>query len=106
MSMVSRVTPNLFDERAPADKHRPVEPAVGYEEIVEKARAEGIRRGWVAPVGGAFYTQGYGIYGVRFHHVGDDHGAAGVGPAILYFDGRDGRFVSERRPWQGTMADI
>jgi uncharacterized iron-regulated membrane protein len=106
MSMVSQVTPNLFAERAPADKHSPIEPVIGYAEILDRAHSEGARRGWDQPVGGLFYAQGFGIYGARFFRPGDDHGAAGVGPAILYFDGRDGRVLRERRPWRGTMADI
>jgi uncharacterized iron-regulated membrane protein len=48
----------------------------------------------------------YGLYGVSFYHPGDDHGAAGVGPARLYFDGQDGRTLGERVPWTGTAADI
>lgn len=106
MSMISKVTPNLFVERTPAEKNRPIEPAVGYAEIVDRARAEGERRGWADPVGGLFYTRDFGIYGARFFRRGEDHGAAGVGPAILYFDGKDGRLLGERRPWQGTMADV
>ena len=41
-----------------------------------------------------------------FFAPGDDHGAAGVGPPYLYFDGGDGRFLGDRVPWQGTAADI
>lgn len=37
---------------------------------------------------------------------GDDHGAAGVGPAILYYDGTDGRYLGDPVPWTGTAADI
>jgi uncharacterized iron-regulated membrane protein len=106
MSTVSQVTPNLFALRLPAPPERPIEPVVGYREIVERARAEGIGRGWTTPVGGVFYTPGFGIYGARFFEVGEEEGAAGVGPAILYFDGKDGRLVAERRPWRGTAADI
>jgi uncharacterized iron-regulated membrane protein len=54
----------------------------------------------------AFYNPNFGIYGVRFFHPGDDHGAAGVGPAILYYDGVDGRSLGARVPWVGTAADI
>lgn len=54
----------------------------------------------------AFYNPNFGIYGVRFFHPGDDHGAAGVGPAILYYDGADGRSLGARVPWVGTAADI
>jgi len=65
-----------------------------------------LQRGWVAPAGAVFYAASYGLYGVSFYHPGDDHGAAGVGPARLYFDATDGRYLGERVPWKGTAADI
>ncbi len=43
---------------------------------------------------------------MQFFHPGGDHGAAGVGPARLFFDGEDGRLLGERLPWEGTAADI
>ncbi|HRJ61964.1 MAG TPA: PepSY domain-containing protein, partial [Azospirillaceae bacterium] len=52
------------------------------------------------------YSPAYGFYSVRFFHPGEDHGAAGVGPARLYFDGIDGRYLGDRVPWAGTAADI
>lgn len=106
MSIVSPVTPNLFAERAPAPRDRPIVPVIGFPDVIELARREAADRRWTAPAGGVFYTPGFGIYGVRFFQLGEDHGAAGVGPAILYFDGKDGRLLGERRPWKGTVADI
>jgi uncharacterized iron-regulated membrane protein len=106
MSTVSQVTPDPFATRAPTEPHKPIEPTIGYAEIIEKGRAEGVRRGWSEPVGGVFYAPQWGIYGVRFFEAGDDHGAAGVGPAALYYDGRDGRLLGDRQPWKGTVADI
>lgn len=106
MTMVSTVTPTPYDARAQTDKHKPISPAIGYADIIARARAEAARRGWAEPAGAAFYTPNFGIYGVRFFHPGDDHGAAGVGPAILYYDGADGRYLGERIPWKGTAADI
>jgi uncharacterized iron-regulated membrane protein len=106
MALVSEVTPTPFDLRAPADKHRPIEPGPGYAAIIEQAQAEAARRGWEEPAGGAFYSQEYGIYGIGFFRPDDDHGAAGVGPAYLYYDGLDGRYLGDRKPWKGTAADI
>lgn len=106
MSLVSQVTPSPFDLRAPTSKHEPIEPRLGYAAILDIARAEGVRRGWAEPVGGLFYNAEYGVYGAMFFHPGDDHGAAGVGPARLYYDGQDGRYLGDRVPWQGTAADI
>ena len=106
MSLVSEVTPGPFELRQPADRHEPIDPVLGYAEAIARAEAEAARRGWSEPAGAAFYSQEYGIYGVGFFAPGDDHGAAGVGPPYLYYDGADGRYLGDRIPWQGTAADI
>lgn len=106
MSAVSEVTPSPFDQREERDKHQPIEPRLGFAEIIERARSEAIRRGWEAPAGGVFYGQGHGIYGVSFHQVGDDHGSTGVGPPALFLDSTDGRVLGDSQPWKGTAADI
>jgi uncharacterized iron-regulated membrane protein len=67
---------------------------------------EARRRGWTAPVGSLYYSQEYGLYMVSLFAPGDDHGTGGVGPALLYYDGLDGRLLGDRRPWKGTAADI
>jgi uncharacterized iron-regulated membrane protein len=106
MSRVSQVTPSPFDVRTPTDLNKPIAARVGFEEIIVRARAEGAARGWKEPVGSVFYAQNYGIYNVSFFKPGDDHGAAGVGPPVLYFDGGDGRVLGTRQPWKGTAADL
>lgn len=106
MSTVSTLSPNPFSERSPNSPHAPIAPLVTREEVLELGRAEADRRGWTTPVGAVGYAQRYGIYIVRFYESGDDHGAAGVGPAQIYFDGQDGRLLGDRQPWVGTAADI
>lgn len=106
MSTISKVTPDPFDLRKPADIHAPITPTIGYDRIVATARAEARRRGWSEPAGAAFYSREYGIYGVGFFPPGGDHGGGGVGPPYLYYDGLDGRYLGDRRPWKGTAADI
>lgn len=106
MSLVSNATPSPFDLRIPRDKHQPIIPKVNYESILVKAHAESARRGWKEPAGSMFYAEDYGIYEVAFFYPGDDHGAAGVGPANLYFDAEDGRYLGDRKPWDGSVADI
>jgi uncharacterized iron-regulated membrane protein len=106
MSSFSQVTPTPFDTRTPTGPLKPIEARVGFAEIIEQASAEGTRRNWEEPVGSVFYANQFGVYGVQFFHPGGDHGAAGVGPANLYFDGEDGRLIGERLPWKGTAADI
>ena len=75
-------------------------------EAIAAARAEAARRGWAEPAGAAGYSPSYGVYTVGFFHPGGDHGAAGVGPARLYFDGGDGRYLGDHIPWAGTAADL
>lgn len=106
MSSFSQVTPTPFDTRTPTGPLKPIEPRVGMAEIIEQAKAEATRRDWDEPVGSVFYASQFGVYGVQFFHPGGDHGAAGVGPANLYFDSEDGRLIGERLPWKGTAADI
>ena len=98
MSTVSKVTPSPFDLRNETDKHQPIEPKIGFAEIIEKARSEAQRRKWTEPAGSMAYTPNHGIYSVSFFKPGDDHGAAGVGPAVLYLDGGDGRLLGDRQP--------
>ncbi|MDB5455743.1 MAG: PepSY-associated helix domain protein [Caulobacter sp.] len=106
MSRVSQVTPGPFDLRKPADRNSPIQALKTYDQVLATAAAEARRRGWRAPAGGVFYSPEYGIYGVAFHDPGGDHGAAGVGPPYLYYDGRTGQLVGQRQPWVGAAADI
>jgi uncharacterized iron-regulated membrane protein len=106
MSKVSKVTPSPFDLRSPHDKHNPIEPRMSYTVIIDRARDQARQRGWSAPLGSVFYAPDYGIYGASFFNPGEDHGAAGVGPPVLYFDGEDGRLLGDRQPWKGTAADL
>jgi uncharacterized iron-regulated membrane protein len=105
LKTVSKVTPSPFDTIVPKDRQHPIEPRLSYARIIGAASAESSRRGWSEPAGGVFYSPEFGVYGISFFKPGDDHGAGGVGPAYLYYDG-DGRVLGERRPWKGTAADI
>lgn len=106
MSKISQVTPTPFDQRAPRSHHDPVIAKVGFAPVIAEAKAEAARRGWEEPAGSVFYSPEFGIYGVSFFHPGADHGAGGVGPAALYYDGVDGRLLGDRQPWKGAAADI
>ncbi|RAI57435.1 PepSY-associated TM helix domain-containing protein [Roseicella frigidaeris] len=106
MSQVSQLSPTPFMERAPAPLHAPIAPRITREEAVALGQAEASRRGWAEPAGSLFYAPGFGLYGLRFFQPGDEHGAAGVGPPLLYLDGQDGRILGRQEPWVGTAADI
>lgn len=106
MTMVSQVTPSPFETRKARAMQDQIEPQVSFEQVVQLASAEASRRGWREPVGAISYAPLYGVYGARFFAPGDDHGAAGVGPARLYYDSVSGELIGDRVPWSGTAADI
>jgi uncharacterized iron-regulated membrane protein len=106
MKTVSDYTPTPFEQRPYRDLDDPIEPKVGFAEILARAAADGRSRGWTTPVGSLFYGPAHGVYAVAFFHPGDDHGAGGVAPAQLYYDSEDGRPIGERLPWRGTAADV
>lgn len=106
MSIVSKVTPTPFDERTAREKHDPATPIMTFRDMVDLAAREREARGWKEPLGSLYYHHLYDIYGAYYFFPGDDHGAAGVGPASIFFDGKDGRMLGERLPWTGTAADV
>jgi uncharacterized iron-regulated membrane protein len=106
MSRVSTVTPSPYDLRAPVDEDDPIMPAISYAALRSAASEEARRRGWSEPAGSVFYSPEYGIHAVEFFHPGADHGSGGVGHKALYFDGVDGSYLGDSRPWTGTAADL
>jgi uncharacterized iron-regulated membrane protein len=103
---VSSYTPSAFELRTPTPLDKPIEPTMSYADILARAEADGRQKGWREPVGVLFYAPQHGVYSASFFHPGEAHGAGGVGPARLYYDGTDGRPLGGRLPWQGTAADI
>ena len=106
MKKVSNYTPTPYEQRTPAPLDKPAVPKLSFADMIERGKADGQSRGWSAPVGAVYYAQLFDIYSVSFFKPGDDHGAGGVGPAQLFYDGQDGRALGARIPWQGTAADV
>lgn len=106
LSLVSKVTPAPTAVRSRMDRHHPIEPKIKFADIVKIGEAEVKRRGWNLPIGDVFYLETFGVYVVRPFEGGDDEGSGGVGPALLWYDGLDGRYLGDRLPWKGTVADI
>jgi uncharacterized iron-regulated membrane protein len=106
LNTISKLTPDAFDDRAPAPLNKPIAPAVSYASAIDTAKTEAARHGWAEPAGGAFYGQQHGIYAVLFHNPGDEHGSGGLGVKMLFVDGRSGSLVGGRVPWEGTAADV
>lgn len=107
VSLFSSFTPTPFDTRVAVPFNQPIYPKLTYPEIIEKARMDGLARGWDEPPGAIYYAPHYGTYSVYMFHPGDEHGTTGgVGPAMLYYDGLDGRPIGSSTPWAGTAGDI
>jgi len=106
MSLVSKTTPGPFETRTPTPLHQPVEPTVSWRELLEKGKQEALRRGWTEPVGSVFYSDNFVVQGISFFEPGMDHEGGGMQVKNLYYDGRDGRLLGDRVPWQGTAADV
>ena len=106
MKKVSDYTPSPYETREYRHLDNPIEPKMTWAQIYERGIADGKARGWTTPVGSLFYGPAHGVYTVSFFEPGDDHGAAGVGPALLYYDSEDGRPLGQKLPWVGTAADI
>ncbi|MGO3934257.1 siderophore utilization protein FsrB [Rhodopseudomonas pseudopalustris] len=106
MKTVSNYTPTPYEQRPYRDLDDPIEPNMTYADIAERAIADGKARGLTAPLGSLNYGPAHGVYAAAFFKPGDEHGAAGVGPAQLYYDSADGRPLGDRLPFVGTAADI
>lgn len=106
LSTVSTLTPDAFDDRAPAPLNKPIEPKLGFAQAIDIASAEARRRGWEEPAGSAFYGLLHGLYSVSFFQPGDDHGSGGMGVKMIFLDGATGALQGGRVPWEGTAADI
>lgn len=106
VSAVSEFTPSPYDLRPPRPLHEPIEPAVSFDDVLVRARAEGVRRGWTDPAAAVSYASLYGVYAVMFFQPGGDHGVGGVGTPALYFDSADGRYLGDFQPFTGTAGDL
>jgi uncharacterized iron-regulated membrane protein len=106
VSAVSDFTPSPYDLRPPRPLNQPIDPVVPVADVLDRARAEGRRRGWTDPAGAVSYASLYGVYAVMFFEAGGDHGVGGVGTPALYFDSADGRYLGDFLPWTGTAGDL
>jgi uncharacterized iron-regulated membrane protein len=106
VSMISPLSPDPFEARTEAPLGQPIVPTVPRARVVELARAEGLRRGWAQPVGGVFYNESYGLYGVGFFAPGNEHGDGGLGNSWLYYDGATAALEGDWVPGTGSVGDV
>ena len=106
MSLVSKTTPGPYETQTPAPFGTYIEPTLGFEQAIQVARVEGVRRGFDTQTGGIYYGGDFAFYNVSFFDPANEMGAMGMGLSNLYIDAKDGSVLGEYRPWQGTAADV
>jgi uncharacterized iron-regulated membrane protein len=106
MSLVSDVTPSVFDIREPRAETDPVQPRLDFAAALARAAEIARSRGWKEPAGAISYARTFGVYGIEFYHPQDGHGAGGVGHRTIRLDAVDGSALEVFEPWQGTLADL
>jgi uncharacterized iron-regulated membrane protein len=105
VSLFSTLAPSPFT-RTPNPPDQPIEPSLDRYAILTLATAEAKKLGWDKPPGAMFYDPEIGIYGVSFFEPGHEHGDAGLGNPVLYFDGRNGASAGAKVPGTGSAGDI
>jgi uncharacterized iron-regulated membrane protein len=106
MTMVSDVTPSIWTSRKELSPSEWTSPKLSFADVLRRAPAAAQAQGIEAPPGHLYFSPSQNIYEVEYYHSGDGHGSGGVGHAEIYFDGNDGRILGNRKPWEGTAADI
>ena len=106
VSTFSELAPSPFATRTMRAPDDPIEPRITREQAIESARREAAKQGIDAPVGGVFYAEGYGVYGVGFYEPGLDHGDGGLGNPWLYVDALTGSSAGNLIPGRGSLGDI
>ena len=91
MKTVSSYTPTPYELRTPAPVDQPATPRLSFADIIAKGEADGRSRGWSKARWRRLSTRSYMTSTAQLLPAGDDHGAGGVGPAQLCYDGQDGR---------------
>lgn len=106
MSLVSDVTPTVFDIRQPRAPNDPIPAQLDFAAALQRAGEIAQARGWKEPAGSIFYSREFGVYGVAFYHPEADHGVGGAGHRTIHLDAVDGSDLGVHEPWEGTLADL
>jgi uncharacterized iron-regulated membrane protein len=106
VELFSPLTPSPFASRTPVTLDEQVVPLLDRRQVVAVAAAEARRLGWQAPAAALFHSAEFGVYGVGFYELGEDHGDAGLGNPWLYVDSRSGELAGAHVPGTGSAGDI
>lgn len=106
VSVFSTVTPDPLAQYESGRGGDPHDPSVTRSEVLALAQQEGQKRGFSSPVGGMFFANELGTYGIGFFEPGNTHGDGGLGNPYLHYDGADGRFLGAEVPGAGSAGDL
>lgn len=106
MSLVSDVTPTVFDIRQPRAETDAIPAQLDFAGALQRAAEIAHAKGWQEPAGSIFYAREFGVYGVGFFHPEAGHGVGGAGHRTIHLDAVDGRELGAIEPWRGTLADL
>lgn len=106
VSVFSNVTPDPLDHLQPAPEDQPHNPRITRADVLARAQQDGAQRGFDRPVGGMFFANRLGAYGVGFFAPGNTHGDGGLGNPYLHYDGTDGHFLGAEVPGEGSAGDL
>lgn len=100
VSLVSPVTPNIFDRREPGNGPR--ESRLTFSQALKRGEEEAARLGWNGKTISVRYIAGYDIITVQFHFTGTFRDEW----RWVHLDGQDGRFLEGEWLGQGSAGDI
>lgn len=106
VELFSPLTPSPFASRTPVTLDEQIVPQIDRRQAIAIADAEARRLGWEAPAAGLFHSAEFGVYGVGFYELGEDHGDAGLGNPWIYVDSRSGELAGAHVPGTGSAGDI
>lgn len=106
VELFSPLTPSPFASRTPVTLDEQIVPLLDRRQAIAVADAEARRLGWQAPAAAVFHSAEFGVYGVGFYELGEDHGDAGLGNPWLYVDSRSGELAGAHVPGTGSAGDI
>jgi uncharacterized iron-regulated membrane protein len=104
VSMFSTLAESPFASRTPSEQG--VVPAIARPQVLRRAATDALALELGRPLGGLFYSQHFGVYGVGFYEPGNDHGDGGLGNPWLYYDGKTGEPAGSELPGRGSAGDL
>jgi uncharacterized iron-regulated membrane protein len=106
VSVFSELTPEPLAGLPLADEEHPRSPKLSREKVLELAQLEAAKHNIERPIGGVFFSDHAGAFGVGFFSPGQEHGDGGLGNPYLYFHGDDGRYLGAHLPGTGSAGDF